>query len=213
MSAVSHCRLYLITPTKFDIKSFAPRLEEALNAGDVAALQLRLKDTSDSFVLEAAATLMPIAHKHDVAFIVNDRPDLARAANADGVHIGTEDGTYAEARNLLGPRAMIGVTAKNSRHAAIEAAEAGADYVAFGSFFPTRSKAETVDCAIDILEWWSELMTTPAVAIGGITPQNCAPLVKAGADFIAAIGSVWDHPQGPGAAVEAFNKAIASVIA
>lgn len=199
-------RLYLITPPKLEPRSFADELKRALDAGDVATLQLRLKDVSDEEVLRAGEILMPIAQAHDVAFLVNDRPDLAARLGADGAHIGQEDATYAEARAALGPNKIVGVTAHNSKHLAIEAAEAGADYVAFGAFYPTQTKEPKTHCDMELLAWWSEMMVVPCVAIGGITPQNAEPLVAAGADFLAVSAGVWHHPDGPAAAVKAFNQ-------
>ena len=181
----------------------------ALGAGDVGCLQLRLKDAADDAVRRAAAMLMPICHEHDVALVINDRADLAAEAEADGVHIGQEDGDYAGARGTVGEGAIVGVTCHDSRHLAIEAAEAGADYVAFGAFFPTGTKEPKTRSDLEILEWWSEIMELPCVAIGGITVTNCAPLVRAGADFLAVVAGVWDHSQGPAAAVRAFNEEIA----
>jgi len=202
-------RLYLVTPSTFDPAPFADRLAEALDAGDVACVQLRLKGADDDAIRRAADRLRPVAQQRDVAFLMNDRPDLALATGCDGVHVGQEDASYAEARQILGLGRIIGVTCHASRHLAMEAAEAGADYVAFGAFFPTTSKDAQHHADPEILRWWSEIMTVPCVAIGGITPENCAPLVAAGADFLAVISAVWDHPQGPGGAVKAFVKAIA----
>lgn len=202
-------RLYLITPPKLPA-DFADRLALALDAGDVACLQLRLKESSDDAIRRAADALMPVAQKHDVAFLMNDRADLAKATGCDGVHLGQEDTGYAEARRLLGPAAIIGVTCHDSRHLAIEAAEAGADYVAFGAFFPTQTKAAKGAADIELLRWWSEIMTVPCVAIGGITPANCASLIEAGADFLAVVSAIWDHPQGAGVAVREFARVIAA---
>jgi thiamine-phosphate pyrophosphorylase len=203
-------RLYLITPPALEPQSFAGKLAEALDAGDVACVQLRLKNTSDDTIRRAAEILRPVAQARGAAFLMNDRADLALACGCDGVHVGPEDTPYAEARALLGPSRIVGVTCRDSRHEAIAAAEAGADYVAFGAFFPTRSKEAKAVAEPEILRWWSEIMIVPCVAIGGITPENCSPLVKAGADFLAVIAAVWDHPQGPGAAVKAFTQAIAA---
>ena len=203
-------RLYLVTPPAFAPAAFADRLAEALDAGDVACVQLRLKPAGDDAIRRAADALRPVAQQRGVAFLMNDRPDLALATDCDGVHVGQEDASYAEARRVLGLGRIIGVTCHASRHLAIEAAEAGADYVAFGAFFPSASKAAKHRAEPEIIRWWSELMTVPCVAIGGITPENCAPLVAAGADFLAVISAVWDHPQGPGAAIKAFAKAIAA---
>ena len=199
------CRLYLITPAKLDPKPFAEELKCALDAGDVASLQLRLKDVSDDEVRRATEILMPVAQRSDVAFILNDRPDLAARFGCDGVHIGQEDMDYADARALVGPDRIVGVTSHDSRHLAMEAAEAGADYVAFGAFFPTSTKEPKAHAEVEILQWWSELMVVPCVAIGGITTENAKPLVEAGADFLAVSAGVWTYPQGPAAAVKAFN--------
>jgi thiamine-phosphate pyrophosphorylase len=204
------CRLYLITPPAFDPPSFRDSLSRALDGGDVACVQLRLKNATDDVIRRACDLLRPVVQARDVAFILNDRPDLAAANSCDGVHVGQQDARYEEARRLLGPDRIVGVTAHDSRHLAMEAAEAGADYVAFGAFFPTSTKDAIGHPTPEILEWWSQIMTVPCVAIGGITPENCAPLVKAGADFLAVVSAVWGHPQGPGAAVRAFNATIAA---
>ena len=206
---MTDCRLYLITPPALpDLPGFAAQLARALDAGDVAALQLRLKDVPDAEVLRAAEALMPIAHRHDVAFLMNDRMDLAKRAGCDGVHLGQSDGDPVAARKLLGPEAMIGVTCHASRHLAMEAGEAGADYVAFGAFFPTGTKATQHVAGVDLLAWWSEMFEIPCVAIGGIDATNCPPLVRAGADFLAVVGAVWNHPEGPAAGVRALHAAI-----
>ncbi len=199
------CRLYLITPPKLEPTSFGEILKRALGAGDVASLQLRLKDTNDDDIRRAADVLMPISQKAGVAFIVNDRPDLAASIGADGVHIGQDDMAYADARALLGPNRIIGVTCHDSRHLAIDAAEAGADYVAFGAFFPTSTKDAKTRADIELLSWWAEVMVVPSVAIGGITVENAGPLIEAGADFVAVSAGVWEYPEGPGAAIQAFN--------
>ena len=175
-------------------------------------MQLRLKHASDDEVRRAAAPLMPVVQERGIAFILNDRPDIAAEIGADGVHIGAQDMPYAKARALVGADAVVGVSCYASSHAAMEAAEAGADYVAFGPFFPTRTQAPQVCADIDLLSWWSEIMTVPCVAIGAITPDNCGPLVRAGVDFLAAVSAVWDHPDGPAAAVAAFNRAIAEAL-
>ena len=202
-------RLYLITPPAFDPAEFAQSLTEALDAGDVACVQLRLKGAADDAIKRAADILRPIVQGHDAAFLMNDRPDLALAAGCDGVHVGQEDMAYAEARRILGPERIVGVTCHASRDLAIDAAEAGADYVAFGAFFPTGTKETEHRAEPELLRWWSETTTVPCVAIGGITPANCPALVRAGADFLAVIAAVWDHPQGPAAAVKSFLAAIA----
>jgi thiamine-phosphate pyrophosphorylase len=203
-------RLYLITPPALDPEKFARKLEQALAGGDAACLQLRLKDVADEVVRRATRVLQPIAQAHDVAFIMNDRPDLAAELGCDGVHVGEEDMPYAEARRLLGRDRIVGVTCGDSRDRAITAAEAGADYVAFGAFFPSPTKGGTKYRADpEVLRDWSETTVVPCCAIGGITQQNCGPLVEAGADFLAVISSVWSYPKGPRAAVADFNQVFA----
>ena len=204
------CRLYLITPPRIDdLAAFGHRLAETLDAGDVAALQIRLKDAPDEIIAAAVDVLSPIAQSRGVAVILNDRPDLAARLGCDGVHIGQSDGTYADARRLMGPDRMVGVTCHDSRHLAMEAAEAGADYVAFGAFFPSDTKEALTRPDPEILTIWQDTMQVPCVAIGGITVETAASLAKAGADFLAVSGGVWNHPEGPAAAIRAFNAAIA----
>jgi thiamine-phosphate pyrophosphorylase len=202
---VSNCRLYLISPPHLSPANFAIPLREALDGGDVASFQLRLKHADDDAIRRAADLLRPIVQAADVAFILNDRPDLAAELGCDGVHIGQEDAPYAEARSLVGPDRIVGVTCHDSRHLAMEAAEAGADYVAFGAFFPTKTKEPKTQADIDLLRAWSEVTVVPCVAIGGITVQNAPALIEAGADFLAVAAGVWEHPDGPEAAVKAFN--------
>jgi len=202
------CQLYLISP--LDVGGDFPRkLEAALAAGPVAAFQFRVKGVDQHEAARLAAPLQAICAAHDVAFIVNDDMALAKRLNADGVHLGQGDGDPVEARRLLGPNAQIGVTCHASRHLAMEAGEAGADYVAFGAFFPTTTKEVEHHADPEILTWWQGLFELPCVAIGGITPDNAAVLVEAGADFLAVSSAVWTHPDGPAAAVRQFDKLMA----
>lgn len=198
-------QLYLISPLEVG-GDFPQRLERALGAGPVAAFQLRLKDVDQHEAARLAEPLQAICAAHDVAFIVNDSISLAKRIKADGVHLGQEDGTVEEARNVLGKDAQIGVTCHDSRHLAMEAGEAGADYVAFGAFFPTATKDVKHTAGLDVLEWWQGLFEIPCVAIGGITPENCGPLIAAGADFLAVSGAVWNGDEAK--AVAAFATAI-----
>ena len=207
--AADGCHLYLVTPAAIDLSTFPDLLAEALDAGDVAAVQLRLKDVPDDTLKRAIDALRPAVQSRGVAFIMNDRPDLAVAQGCDGAHVGQTDTPALIARKLLGERTM-GVTCHDSRDLAITAGEQGADYVAFGAFFPTTSKDASTRADPDVLQWWSDLMELPCVAIGGITAANCAPLVRAGADFLAVIGAVWNFPDGPAAGVRAMNAAIAA---
>ena len=208
------CRLYLITPPRLDdLAGFGRALAHALDAGDVAALQIRLKDVTDEVIAAAVDALSPIAQARGVAVILNDRPDLAARLGCDGVHVGQSDAPYAEARRLMGKDRMVGVTCHDSRHLAMEAAEAGADYVAFGAFFPTTTKEAPTRAEPEILTIWQETMEVPCVAIGGITAANARGLAAAGADFLAVSAGVWAHPEGPEAAVAALNAEIAAGLA
>ena len=208
------CRLYLITPPRLDdLAAFGHVLARTLDAGDVAALQIRLKDAPDEVVAAAVDVLAPIAHARGVAVILNDRPDLAARLDCDGVHIGQQDGTLAEARRLVGKDRMVGVTCHDSRHLAMEAAEGGADYVAFGAFYPTTTKDAPTRADPEILSIWQETMEVPCVAIGGITVETARGLAAAGADFLAVSAGVWSHGEGPAAAVKALNAEIAKGLA
>jgi thiamine-phosphate pyrophosphorylase len=202
------CRLYLITPPVLP-SDFERQLAAALDAGDVAALQLRLKDVPDDELLRTIDKLRPIAQSRGVAFLLNDRPDLAVKSGCDGAHVGQTDTPVKQARTILGDL-TLGVTCHNSRHLAMEAGEAGADYVAFGAFFATSTKEPPEMAEIDTLKTWAETMEIPCVAIGGITAENCAPLVQAGAEFLAVVSAVWNHAHGPAAGVQAMLKAIAA---
>jgi thiamine-phosphate pyrophosphorylase len=223
--------LYLISPTQIaDVEGFAKQLDAALAEGGVGAFQLRLKQDAepaqgrltkdaapDDVIINACKILLPVCQKYEVAFILNDRADLVKITGADGVHLGQEDGSVAAARMLLGEDCVIGATCHASRHLAMEAGEQGADYIAFGAFYPTTSKtpealAHWGTPTTEILEWCAEVCELPSVAIGGITPENCAPLVEAGADFIAVLSAVWNHPEGAAAAVRAFRAEIARVM-
>ncbi|HET6183891.1 MAG TPA: thiamine phosphate synthase [Acetobacteraceae bacterium] len=202
------CRLYLITPPTPDLARFPDLLAAALDAGDVAAVQLRLKEADETTWRRAIDALRPVAQARGVAFLLNDRADLVRETGCDGAHVGQTDMPAKEARRVMGAEATLGVTCHESRDLAMQAGEDGADYVAFGAFFPSGSKEVTRRADPEILRWWSELMELPCCAIGGITARNCAPLVQAGADFLAVIGAVWNHPNGPAAGVQELNAAI-----
>lgn len=198
------CQLYLISPPAIEA-DFADRLRAAFDSGHVAAFQLRLKGLDEDGVARAAEPLQRLCADRDVAFIINDSAVLAKRLGADGVHLGQGDGDPKAARTLLGPKVQIGVTCHDSRHLAMEAGEAGADYVAFGAFYPTTTKETIHRPDPSILGWWTTIFELPCVAIGGITAENAAPLVAAGADFLAVSGAVWNHPDGPGAGVASFG--------
>jgi len=200
------CQLYLISP--LDVGGdFPDRLVRALDAGPVAAFQFRVKGIDEHAAAKLAEPLQRICAEREVAFIVNDSISLAKRLDADGVHLGQEDGDPRDARERLGRDAQIGVTCNGSRHRAMDAGEAGADYVAFGAFFPSTTKEVTHQAETGLLTWWQEMMEIPCVAIGGITPANCGDLVRAGADFLAVSGAVWNGDEAE--AVRAFTKAIA----
>ncbi len=204
------CQLYLITPPDLvaggrDPGDFADTLKAALDGGPVACVQLRLKDVSDDVIRRATEALQPIAQDREVAFIMNDRPDLAKELGCDGVHVGQEDAAYRDARALVGDDSIVGVTCHTSRHLAMEAAEAGADYVAFGAFFESTTKERKHPADPEVLTWWQEVMTIPCVAIGGLTVDNCTAIVRAGADFVSVAGGVWNYATGPAQAVADFN--------
>jgi thiamine-phosphate pyrophosphorylase len=201
------CQLYLISPPTIT-PTFTDILAAALDGGPVAAFQLRLKGIDDHAIARAAEPIQKLCADRDIAFIVNDSIALAKRLGADGVHLGQEDGDAREARQILGPAVQIGVTCHDSRHLAMDAGEAGADYVAFGAFYPTTTKDTRHRPDPSILSWWTTLFELPCVAIGGITPDNAAPLVKAGADFLAVSGAVWNAQGGPAAAIAAFDRAI-----
>lgn len=202
---MTQCQIYLISP--LDVAgNFPGRLSRALDSAPVAAFQFRIKDSDEHRAAALAEPLQRICAEREVAFIVNDSISLARRIGADGVHLGQDDGSVGDARQRLGRDAQIGVTCHDSRHLAMEAGEAGADYVAFGAFFPTTTKQVSHHAEPDILTWWQGLFEIPCVAIGGITPQNAASLVRAGADFLAVSGAVWQHDEA--LAVAALDKAI-----
>jgi thiamine-phosphate pyrophosphorylase len=207
MSDTTDCQLYLISP--LDVAGVFPeRLARALDAGPVAAFQFRVKGVDEHSAARLAEPLQRVCAEREVAFIVNDSISLARRIGADGVHLGQSDGDIGEARERLGRNAQIGLTCHASRHLAMEAGEAGADYVAFGAFFPTTTKQVEHRAEPAILTWWQTLFELPCVAIGGITPDNCAPLVSAGADFLAVSSAVWNGDEAT--AVCAFHQAIAA---
>ena len=201
------CKLYLISPQEVG-GGFPDRLKAALEPGVAAAFQLRVKDVDEHELARLAEPLQRICADADVAFIVNDSMALAKRLRADGVHLGQSDGDIRDARALLGPSAQIGKTCHDSRHFAMEAGEAGADYVAFGAFYPTTTKPSNYRPDPAILTWWSTLFEIPCVAIGGITPGNAGPLVDAGADFVAVCQAVWGKDDA-GAAVQAFAEVLA----
>ena len=210
------CQIYLITPPIIDdLAAFGKELDAALAAAPqdlpVACLQIRLKDMNgtpaeDSAIIQAADLIIPICHQYGVNVLMNDRPDLAAKCGADGAHIGQDDMDYFSSRELLGGDAIIGITCHNSRELAFKAAQAGADYVAFGAFFDTPTKSPKFRAELEILEWWHQAVEIPCVAIGGITADNASAVIQSGADFIAVSSGVWKHPQGAAEAVRQLSQ-------
>ncbi len=214
-----NCGLYIISPPQFELKVFSSQLIEAFTAArdipyfeDRFVFQLRLKDMAEQDMMLLGRDIRKICSDYEVPFIMNDSLALAEKLHADGLHIGPNEGGHeaekvAEVRKKFGKK-MLGVSCKGSYHIAMIAAEAGVDYVSFGAFYPTKNKSATARPEKELLTTWSQLTTVPCVAIGGITPENCGVLAEAGADFVAMISAIWEDPQGPGAAVKKFAKAL-----
>ena len=201
-------KLYLISPPNINVNEFIFSLDDVLNTGLVSCFQLRLKNVKDEDIIESAKALKPICNKYHVPFILNDRLDLVNKVEADGVHLGEDDDSILEARKLLGPKAIIGASCYNSKHLAMEAAEEGADYVAFGAFFATITKDPKTKADINIIKDWTLISNIPCVAIGGINSSNCKELVDAGVDFIAVVGSIWNKNDDPKSAINKFKSII-----
>ena len=214
------CQLYLITPPAFDLESLAGKLDDALGAvpqkvnGEhfVAAFQLRMEGADEAQWRAAIERLQPVCAKHGVAFILNEHIELVLEYDADGIHVIRGGTPVAEARRRLGAERIVGITCLGSRDMAMKAGDAGADYVAFASFYEQETNAEVGVARPDILAWWQEFFVLPCMAMGGITPHNCRPLVMAGADFIGVINAVWNCPEGAAAAVKAFDTAITEAL-
>lgn len=206
------CQMYLITPPEIaDGDIFLQELEAALSAAPVACLQIRFKTMDHSSLVQIGKDIVTLAQRYDTAVVINDSPDIALKIKADGAHIGQDDMDYFSSRELLGKDAILGVTCHNSRDLALRAAESGADYVAFGAFFETPTKTPKTRADMEILTWWQDMIETPCVAIGGITVDNAADVIKAGADFIAVSSGVWAHPDGPAAAISQFSQLCAQL--
>jgi thiamine-phosphate pyrophosphorylase len=203
-------KLYLISPPAIELAKFIPQLKSAVSGGEIAAFQLRLKDIGGDEILKAAETLLPICRANNIVFIINDSPEIAKKCGADGVHLGADDVEIKQARQMLGNDHVLGASCYNSIDLAISAAQNGADYVSFGAFYPTTTKIPKARAEIETLEKWTLATTIPCCAIGGVTPQNAEPLIKAGADFICAISYVWNHPISPQKAVAEFNRVFKS---
>lgn len=202
-------QIYLISPPRIDdVDAFLNQLDEVIAAGVVSVFQLRLKDIENREIVLMGKKIVPKLQEAGIAVIINDNPRIAKDLHADGVHLGQEDGDFNEARKLLGKDAIIGVTCHNSKHLGMEAAEKGADYVAFGAFYPTQTKEVIHHAEIEILKWWQDIMEIPCVAIGGINIDNALPIINAGADFIAISSGVWNYEGGIKAALQKFQTLI-----
>lgn len=202
-------QIYLISPPRIDdIDAFLNQLDEVIAAGVISVFQLRLKDIENREIVLMGKKIVPKLQEAGIAVIINDNPRIAKDLHADGVHLGQEDGDFNEARKLLGKDAIIGITCHNSKHLGMEAAEAGADYVAFGAFYPTQTKEVIHHAEIEILEWWQDIMEIPCVAIGGINIDNALPIINAGADFIAISSGVWNYEGGIKTVLQKFQTLI-----
>lgn len=202
--------IYVISPPKIDVEKFIPQLESVLETNKVQVFQLRLKDISDSEFKKIAEKVTSVCHKYGVTCLINDKPTIAKDVGADGVHIGKHDISYEEARKILGDDKIIGMSCYNLIDNAIDAAEKGANYVAFGAMYPTKTKENAADASPDLLDWWTNNSEIPCVAIGGITDKNVEPIVKNGADFIAVVSYIWEHPISPSVGVRDLHQAIIS---
>lgn len=201
-------QLYLISPESFEFDDFNANLKHAFAGGRIASFQLRLKKADEAFITKCAREFIPLCHDNECAFIMNDYPELAVKVGADGIHVGDEDMPVAKVRKLVGEKLVIGASCYGSRDLAMQAGEDGADYIAFGQFYETATKPPKGRPTPEILEWWSQYTVLPSVAIGGIKAHNLAPLVRAGADFIAVVTAVWNHEKGAKEAVRELNAAI-----
>ncbi|WP_338770716.1 thiamine phosphate synthase [Massilia sp. METH4] len=199
--------LYLVTPDWDDTEALLRHTETALDAG-VALLQYRHKTATPEQRREQATALLALCRRHGVPFIVNDFVDLCRELDADGVHVGGTDATVAQARELVGPTKIVGASCYGDLQLAIDAERAGASYVAFGGFYPSRVKRYAVTTAHAIVDDARAAVRVPCVVIGGMTPENAAPLVARGAHMVAAISSVYGAPD-VAAATRAFNRLFA----
>lgn len=195
--------LYLVTPNWDDTERLLAVTEQALGAG-VALLQYRHKDADPALRAEQGAALLALCRRHGVPLIINDHLDLCRALDADGIHVGGTDATLAEVRAALGPDKIVGASCYGDLPRAQAAQAAGASYVAFGGFYPSRVKQYAVTTAPSILDDARAVITVPSVVIGGMTPENAAPLVARGTDMVAAISSVY-LADDPAAAVHRFR--------
>ncbi len=196
--------LYAITPDEPDTAELLCKVRLAL-AGGVRLLQYRNKLADAPLRVEQAGALRALTREFDAVFIVNDDAELARRVNADGVHLGGEDGSVAAARALLGEEKIIGVSCYNRAPLAFEAVRHGADYVAFGAFFPSGVKPQAVAATPELLCQARGRLEVPIVAIGGITVENGKQLIEAGADALAVISALWNAPDIGQAAREFSN--------
>lgn len=185
--------LYAITPDETDTIVLLGKVRLALQGG-ARVLQYRNKSADAALKMEQARALRRLTREFDIAFIVNDDTRLAVQVEADGVHLGGEDGEISAARAVLGKAGIIGASCYNRAPLASEAVRQGADYVAFGAFFPSAVKPGAVKAELPLLQAARRELQVPIVAIGGITAQNGAALIEAGADALAVISALWDAP-------------------
>jgi thiamine-phosphate pyrophosphorylase len=199
-------QIYLISPPKIELLNFSKRLEKALKTNLVPVFQLRLKEYSNFELTQIAKEIKKICDNNNCLFLLNDSLEIALNVGANGVHLGVEDGSILSARKNSPENFLIGASCYDSRHLAMKAGEQGADYLSFGAFFESKTKKSRGNPGLEILEWSNEILNLPTVAIGGITTDNCAPLVKSGVDFLSVISYVWNYPEGEKAALMKLSK-------
>lgn len=204
-------QIYLISPAQIDLKNFSKKLELALKTKLVPVFQLRLKNYPNAEIAKIAQELKKICYDNNCLFLLNDSLQIALDIDADGVHLGVEDGSISAARKKSPSNFVIGASCYDSKHLSIEAAEQGANYISFGAFFPSQTKISRGNPSQEILQWSSEMLNLPIVAIGGITDKNCASLAKAGADFLAIISYVWSHPDSEVVALNQIQSALSAL--
>jgi len=201
-------KIYLISPPKIIVKDFAHSLQNALKTGLVPVFQLRLKDYERSEIKKIAQEIKKICHDNNCLFLLNDYYDIALEVGADGVHLGSEDKEIITARKNSAKNFIIGASCYDSRDLAIKAAEQGADYLSFGTFFLSQTKNSKGKPTTEIIEWCVEMTDLPVVAIGGINDKNCHSLVSAKVDFLSVVSYVWNHPSGEAEALRGLDSAI-----
>lgn len=199
-------KIYLISPPNFVEKEFFDNLKNALKTGLVSAFQLRVKNYSNKEVENLARQVKKVCLDYNCPFLLNDYLDIALNLNLEGVHLGCEDENIALARKSSHKNFIIGASCYDSKHLAFEACEQGANYISFGTFFPSITKNSKGKPEKEIISWANEILDLPTVAIGGINDSNCSSLIKEGVDFLAIISYVWNHQKGVEFALKSISR-------